>query len=575
MLSNRMFLSGLVLLSCFALGLANIEGTDQPQGTCLCVTTNGVNVRNPACGTVVGSTNLGNCYVASGNNEWCTLETGLHHFFQVEDFNGSPAWIAGSLLNTATPTDCNTTPPPTGEEFRSVWISTVHNLDWPTSRTATPAQQQADLRGIFDHMVQLNMNVMIFQIRPVGDALYQSNIEPWSFFLTNSQGTAPNPIWDPLAFAITEAHARGIELHAWLNPYRANLRPNTDGLAPNHMAFRYPDFAYPYGRQLWMDPGVTVVQDHLHTVVMDVLNRYDVDGIHFDDYFYPYPVSGVDFPDALTYAGYIADGGTLSLADWRRDNNNRMVQRLHTSIKAAKPHVKFSISPFGIYRPCQTGGMPCSIRGFDQYSGLYADPKLWLENGWMDYLAPQLYWEIDPPAQSYPVLLDWWLQVNTQNRHVYAGNAVYKLINNDWPANEIVNQVGVSRQWADRLSLGNVLFRYGQLRSNTKSISDLLRQGVYNQPALIPEMSWLPNSLIPNDPINIQYNSSTLTWDLPKGPDVRFYAIYTENRGQMLLRKVLGAETRHERLQITAGKIGVQAIGKGGRRGKVILIKVD
>ena len=284
-------------------------------------------------------------------------------------------------------------------EFRSTWVSTVFNIDWPSRSGLPTGDQRRELREYFDLMTDLNMNVMVLQVRPAGDAFYDSSLEPWSQWLTGTQGVPPFPYWDPLEWAIEEAGRRNIEVHAWLNPYRASVRPDWSGLHPDHMAYRFREYAYPYGRNLWMDPGAQVVQDHIYNVVMDITRRYDVDGIHIDDYFYPYPSGSTPFPDDATYAAYLIGGGTMSLADWRRDNVNRMIRRIHDGIKSVKRHVKFGISPFGIYRPGQPGGMPNPIRGLDQYSRIYADPKLWLQNGWLDYLAPQLYWAIAPPAQ--------------------------------------------------------------------------------------------------------------------------------------------------------------------------------
>ena len=317
--------------------------------------------------------------------------------------------------------------------------------------------------------------------------------------MTGTQGQSPEPHWDPLGTVIQEAHARKIEVHAWLNPYRANTSPTWNGLAPNHMANRFRQYAYPYGNYLWMDPAAKEVQDHLSDVITDIITRYDVDGIHYDDYFYPYPVNGVDFPDDLTYDNYIAAGGTLNRPDWRRDNVNKMVKRSHDVIKGHNNAIKFGIAPFGIYRPGHPEGMPSPpIVGMDQYEAIFADPKLWVQSAWLDYIAPQLYWEILPPQQSYPTLLDWWLGINSHNRHVYAGNAVYKLneFNNDWPVSEIVQQVEISRSLKQQHSLGNIFFSYKWFRANYKGLSDTLKNGIYATPALIPDMPWLKNLTI-------------------------------------------------------------------------------
>ena len=277
-------------------------------------------------------------------------------------------------------------------EFRGAWVASVTNIDWPSSKGLSTSAQQAELIKILDTLVELRMNAIVLQVRPEGDAFYASNVgEPWSRYLSGTQGVAPNPYYDPLTFAVTEAHKRGIELHAWFNPYRAGMS-NSPQLSSTHMAVVYKQYAYPYGTYLWMDPGAAAVQNRTYDCILDVVRRYDIDAVHFDDYFYPYPVSGQEFPDSATYQAYRNSGGGLSLDDWRRDNVNKLINRLYTGIHAAKPHVKFGISPFGIYRP----GIPPGIVGFDQFGDLYADPKLWIERGWVDYLAPQLYWRVDP-----------------------------------------------------------------------------------------------------------------------------------------------------------------------------------
>jgi len=297
-------------------------------------------------------------------------------------------------------------------------MATVDNIDWPRAPAEGTAVQRDDLINYVTTMASVNMNAVMFQARTTGDAFYQSSIEPWSKYLTGTQGLAPEPLWDPLATLIDEAHRQGIQVHAWLNPYRANLAPNWDGLAPNHMANVLREYAYPYGSYLWMDPGANAVVEHLLNVTKDIVSRYDVDGIHMDDYFYPYP-EAAPFPDDATYSKYQQDGGSLARDDWRRLNVNNMITRMLEAVKTTKPQCKFSISPFGLYRPGQPEGMPPPITGFDPYSQIYADAKLWLEQGWVDFLAPQLYWAINSTGQSYPMILDWWLQNNPARKYIY------------------------------------------------------------------------------------------------------------------------------------------------------------
>ncbi|MBK6459184.1 MAG: family 10 glycosylhydrolase [Gemmatimonadetes bacterium] len=318
----------------------------------------------------------------------------------------------------------DTIAPPLPREFRAVWVATVTNIDWP-SRPGLPVDsQKTELLAILDLAAAVRLNAVIFQVRPGGDALYQSHLEPWSYFLTGQQGRAPQPMWDPLAFAVAEAHKRGMELHAWFNPYRAGHPRDTTGTkSPLHLSRTNPAVVHRYGPYTWMDPGEAVVRRKTIDVVVDVVRRYDVDGVHIDDYFYPYPERTrrgreIPFPDERSWRAYKAREGTLSRDDWRRQNVDQLVQELYTAIKRAKPWVKFGISPFGIWRP----GYPESVRGFDAYDRLYADSRKWLNEGWVDYWTPQLYWKLGAPLQSYRDLLAWWRAENRLGRNLWPGN---------------------------------------------------------------------------------------------------------------------------------------------------------
>lgn len=438
-------------------------------------------------------------------------------------------------------------------EFRGVWVASVANIDWPSKPNLTVAQQQSELISLLNRMQELNLNALILQIRPNGDAFYNSSIEPWSGWLTGVQGKPPEPYYDPLQFAIDEAHKRNIELHAWFNPYRARLRGNAP-FAPNHMAAVYPQYAYQYGDLIWMEPGAKEIQDRTYNVIMDVVQRYDVDGIHLDDYFYPYPQAGIPFPDARTYANYRASGGNLGLADWRRENVNFMIKRIADGIKATKPYVKFGISPFGIYRPGKAPG----IVGLDQFDSLYADVKLWIEQGWIDYLAPQLYWKIDPPQQSYPVLLDWWLQHNPKRRHIYTGNFLSR-IDGEWPVSELQRQVAISRQKAPQLSLGNIFFSMKMFRDNRQGVNEIFKSQVYPTPALVPAMSWLDNQP-PEPPSGIQANSGVISWTPSPSEDIRSWAIYQQFSNGWQLVKVVDKATTSVRVQ--PGNYAIRAVDR-------------
>ena len=384
--------------------------------------------------------------------------------------------------------------PDLNHEFRGVWVATVQNIDWPSSRHLTTAQQQAELIALLDKAAALKLNAVIFQVRPAADALYASKIEPWSEYLTGEQGQAPDPFWDPLEFAVREAHARGMELHAWFNPYRAKQPGAKVPLAKTHIARTNPSLVKKYKDYLWMDPGEQAVRDRTVRVVLDVVKRYDIDGVHLDDYFYPYPELNkrkqeIPFPDDASFKRYRKSGGKLARDDWRRRNVDLLVEALHDGIHKTKPFVKFGVSPFGIWRP----GYPEQIRGFDAYNKLYADARKWLREGWVDYFTPQLYWPTTKTEQSYPALLAWWSNENTLFRHLWPGNFTSRTGgtgSSAWPVSELVEQIRATR--AQPGATGNVHFSMKAFLSNQASMNDTLMAGPYADLALIPPTPWLP-----------------------------------------------------------------------------------
>lgn len=369
-----------------------------------------------------------------------------------------------------------------------MWIATVGNLDWPSRKGLSTARQQAELIAMLDRLVSLHMNAAILQVRPAADALYQSSIEPWSDAITGEMGRAPAPYYDPLAFAVAEAHKRGLELHAWINPYRAK-DPSTRSVSANHVSRTHPELVRKYGAFLWLDPGDPVVRELTTRVVLDIVRRYDVDGIHMDDYFYPYPEARAgDFPDETTWRRYVRDGGTLTRGDWRRENVNLLVRGLNESIHQVKPWVRFGISPFGLWRP----GNPAGARGLDQYSELSADARKWVREGWLDYFTPQLYWATDRRGLEYPVLLKWWAEQNTMGRHLWPGNYTGKVAFTNsarWRTSEIIRQVELTR--AQPGATGNVHFSMLVFQQNPDNLDARLLRDVYAAPALVPASSWL------------------------------------------------------------------------------------
>mgnify|MGYP006281460097 CR=1 FL=1 len=465
----------------------------------------------------------------------------------------SVALLLAALLIPAAHAQRPGPPEPPMREFRAVWIATVVNLDWPSSRFLSTSQAQSELIAIFDEMEDLNMNAAIFQVRSGCDAIYNSNLEPWSRWLTGTEGVAPSPYWDPLQFAIDEAHKRGIELHAWFNPYRA--RPESSYThAPNHIANTRPDLVVNYDGQQWLNPGEPDVMEHSLNVVMDVVSRYDIDGVHFDDYFYPYPDG--PFPDDATYQRYLNGGGTLDLGDWRRQNVDTFVKMVYDAIKAEKPEVRFGLSPFGIWR----NNVPSGIVGFDAYSQIYADSRKWINEGWIDYFSPQIYWAIDPPDQSFTALLDWWISENDQNRHVWPGMALYKMAgSNDWPANEIVRQITEARNRPQ--SRGTIGFRMENLQTNLKGLASTLKSGLFAEPALVPASPWLDGT--PPQSPDVALFNGTLYWT-PRGEEEAFrWVVYWDNGGGWN-HEILNREARSKVFGFSLDYYAVTAVDEVG-----------
>ncbi|MEP6990448.1 MAG: family 10 glycosylhydrolase [bacterium] len=421
-----------------------------------------------------------------------------------------------ALLTAAAPNASsqatNDTPPPIMREFRGAWVASVANIDWPSKPGLTAWQQKAELIAILDRAVALNLNAILLQVRPAADALYDSPFEPWSAYLTGVEGRAPEPYYDPLKFAVAEAHARGLELHAWFNPYRAKHASATWPHARSHISVAHPELVRTYGKYEWMDPGEPAVIAQTLRVMLDVVKRYDVDGIHIDDYFYPYPEMGRDsqpvpFPDSSSYAAYTRKGGRLGRDDWRRHNVDTLIQQMYMRTKAIKPWVKVGISPFGIWRP----GYPVQVKGFDSYEKLYGDSRRWLREGWSDYFTPQLYWPVAQVAQSYPVLLAWWLSENVKGRHIWPGHNASRAASGGglWGPDELNAQIRATRASG---ATGDILFSMRALMPATATRRDSVLVGVatqpprqssaevqtehlfadlYSSPALIPASPWL------------------------------------------------------------------------------------
>ena len=471
---------------------------------------------------------------------------------------------ASALASTAvTYSPSHIKPPAPLREFRGAWIASVGNIDWPSRRELTTDQQKAELIAIFEMARRLNLNSLLLQVRPASDALYQSSLEPWSEYLTGTMGKAPRPFYDPLKFAVDEAHKRGVELHAWFNPFRAGHITRSPFAANTHISKARPQLVRTYGRELWLDPGDRAVHEHVQAVILDVVRRYDVDGIVMDDYFYPYPVSGRDqtttpFPDDSMWKRYQEQGGRSSRDDWRRENVNVFVRELYSKVKVEKPWVKVGIAPFGIWRPKH----PPSVDGLDAYDALYADSRRWLAEGWADYFAPQLYWTIASPEQSFPVLLQWWCEQNRRHRHIWPAGSANR-VGPARPAAEIVNQVRVTRK--QHGATGNVHWSIKALMRNTLGVTDALRGEVYQQPSLVPPSPWLDSTrpALPKVEIVRTGQGLKLSWEA-SGPEVIGRWVLQTKSGSNWTTEVLPGPQTTKAVVGLPDAVAVSAVDRSG-----------
>ncbi len=456
-------------------------------------------------------------------------------------------------------------PPPAPREFRAAWVSTVANIDWPSRSSLTVEKQQAEARAILDRAKALNLNAIVLQVRPSADAIYPSKLEPWSEFLTGQQGRAPLPLYDPLKYWIEQAHARGLELHAWFNPYRARHATAKTALTRDHFASTNPEAVKQYGRFLWMDPGEAASSQRTQDVVFDVVRRYDIDGVHIDDYFYPYPIDApgpgvgaetaalegvvasaprteLEFPDQPSWQRYLLAGGKLERAAWRRENVNQLIEALYLGIHREKSWVRFGISPFGIGRPDRR---PPGIVGFSQYDKLYADAELWLAKGWLDYLSPQLYWPVAQQAQAFDVLLDYWLAQNPHRRHVWPGLYTSRIDNTakSLAPEEIVKQIAVTRSRPG--ANGQVHFSIAPLMDNRKGINEQLKANAYQSPALVPSTPWLGTEAPGAPAVLARRDAGALSLKLTAGSGkaVAQYAVWSRYGTEWRFVVVPGART--------------------------------
>jgi uncharacterized lipoprotein YddW (UPF0748 family) len=403
-------------------------------------------------------------------------------------------------------------------EFRGAWIATVENIDWPSKPGLSTDQQKKELTDLLDFLQEAGMNAVMFQIRPAADAFYAKSREPWSKWLTGKQGQAPDPAYDPLEFAITEAHKRGMELHAWFNPYRATNDGKFSALSPEHITRIKPEWFFIYGGIKLFNPGIPEVRDYIVKVILDVVDNYDIDGVHMDDYFYPYSIAGQHIDDAQTFQQYGSE--FTDIKDWRRDNVDQLIKMISDSVHKHKPHIKFGISPFGIWANQGENPEGSETHGGSSYYELYADSRKWIKEGWVDYINPQLYWPIGDRSAAFDKLLDWWSD-NTYNRHLYIGMAAYRI--NEHRKGKFKDPAAMPdeiKYLRDNPRVqGSVYFSAKSLENNPLGFTDSLKQNYYKYPALPPAMLWL-DSIAPNPPVNFTAavtlkNTVELKWTVP------------------------------------------------------------
>ncbi|WP_246608304.1 family 10 glycosylhydrolase [Paenibacillus agaridevorans] len=413
-------------------------------------------------------------------------------------------------------------------EFRGAWIATVSNIDWPSNRYTSQETQKQELVSVLDRLQEIGINAVVFQVKPSADALYPSDILPWSEWLTGTQGTDPG--YDPLQFVIEEAHKRNMEFHAWFNPFRANTRPNMNGMTADHPIREMAEgWVVPYGSGLYLNPGIEGVRQFATETIIEVVKKYDIDGVHIDDYFYPYPVGEEQFDDEAAYQAYGTGFGNKG--DWRRSNVNTFVEQLYMQIKAEKPSVQFGISPFGIWRNASTDPTGSATNGLQSYDAVYADSRSWIQNKWIDYIAPQIYWSTEMAVADYDVLVEWWAnEVKDSGVDLYIGQAAYKIANNSdnqWQQpDELIKQIRYNRMF-DEVK-GGIFYSSKPLLANPLNILNQLKETVFRYPAMIPAKASgaSPMPEVPEDVRAEQKQEGVLvTWE-DSGNANAYYVVY-------------------------------------------------
>lgn len=423
-------------------------------------------------------------------------------------------------------------------EFRAVWIATVGNIDWPSKQGLDAEIQKSEFKSILMQCKKNGLNAVIVQIRPSADALYNSPYENWSRYLSGKQGQSPMPYYDPLSFMVEEAHKQCIEFHAWFNPYRALVDANKNPNTKDHITWQHPEWFLNYGGKKYFDPGLPEVRDYFTKIVLDVVKRYDIDAVHFDDYFYPYRIAHVEFPDYNSFTKY---KGNFSIKDdWRRHNVDVLIESLSKKIKETKPYVKFGISPFGVWRNFSKDPEGSHTNGGQtNYDDLYADVLLWLKKGWIDYILPQLYWEMGHKAADYNELLRWWSE-HAYGKNLYIGHGLYQVGVSSkacWRSmNEISQQVMASRS-TNNVD-GSAYYSANAFKKNLCGLNYSMQNEINSRPALLPTMSWMDQEAPKAPNVKISYGRDgyrVLQWTIenPSKEELQF-AIYRFESGSKI-----------------------------------------
>jgi len=488
-------------------------------------------------------------------------------------------------------------PPTLPREFRAAWVSPVASNtgpDWPSRPGLSPDAQRAELIALLDHAKAIGLNAIILHVRVAADALYPSTRVPWSAFLSGKSGVGPSPAYDPLAFAVSEAHARGLQLHAWFNPFRAML-PNFAGKAAASQVTRaHPSWIRHYGTQTWIDPGDSVARASVLADILEVVKRYDIDGVHLDDYFYPYREQhtvithvgkkrvrvkeDIPFPDATTWKKYGLAEGWTDRAAWRRANIDSFVKALYDGVKKAKPWVLVGISPFGIWK----SGTPDGVTGLDAFGEIYADSRRWLEEGWVDYLAPQLYWPLDGDQNRFSVLDAWWAEQNPLGRHVWPGIMTARVVATgaNWSPGEIGAQIERIRADATSTSSdpGHIHFRLGALTAHDVSLGLGLHESLYANLALVPSSPWLTTAA-PAMPV-IEWTAAQTPVATPGDSiPIAWWLVQTQADSGAWTSSLHYAGTKDLDLttlgNLRGARIAITAIGRAGRSSPTAFIDAE